>query len=223
MFDIDAAPTELHHLLAMLPQYVRERQAPLYPLIITTNYDDALERAFEIAGEQFDTVVYLSQGHDRGKLTHRDPSGAVEVVRVPNKYDRISLSERPVILKLHGAVDRVLGWANDSYVITEDHYIEYLARMDLDNLIPVKVLERLRNCHFLFMGYSLADWNLRAILYKLWSDRRRERDWWAIQLEPSDLERRSWRRRGVDIYDIPLDAYLEGLRGRFEEAVGEAP
>jgi SIR2-like domain len=85
----------------------------------------------------------------------------------------------------------------------------------------VKVLERLRNCHFLFMGYSLADWNLRAILHRLWIDRRRHRDWWAIQLNPTDLERRSWRLRGVDIFDIRLDAYVEGLVERFREAVAD--
>ena len=60
--------------------------------------------------------------------------------------------QRSVIVKLHGFVDRETssGLNDDSYVITEDHYIEYLARMDLDNLIPVKALERLRKCDFRF-------------------------------------------------------------------------
>jgi hypothetical protein len=93
--------------------------------------------------------------------------------------------------------------------------------MDLENLIPVKVLERLRNCHFLFLGYSLSDWNLRAILYKLWTDRRRDRDWWAIQLDPSELERKSWRRRGVEIFDVPLAEYVTTLSVRFDESLAE--
>ncbi len=32
-----------------------------------------------------------------------------------------------MILKIHGAVDRVDDGRRHSYVITEDHYIEYLA------------------------------------------------------------------------------------------------
>ena len=94
-----------------------------------------------------------------------------------------------MILKLHGFVDRGAedDDNDDSYVITEDDYIEYLARMDLDNLLPVKVLDRMRNCHFLFLGYGLSDWNLRALLHRLSSERRRKRAWWAIQRssEPS--------------------------------------
>ncbi len=127
-----------------------------------------------------------------------------------------------MLLKLHGFVDRDTADDDDnddSYVITEDHYIEYLARLDLDNLIPVKVLERMRNCHFLFLGYSLADWNLRALLYKLWTDRRRDRDWWAIQRNPTTLERNSWRRRGVDIFDIPLADYLLALSESFAQTL----
>jgi SIR2-like domain len=216
VFDIDAAPTELHHLLAMLPQYVREQQAPLYPLIITTNYDDALERAFEMAGEQFDTVVYLSQGRDRGKLTHRDPTGAVEVVRVPNKYDRLSLSERPVILKLHGAVDRVLGWSNDSYVITEDHYIEYLTHTDVKKLIPVHLAQTIRESHFLFLGYGLRDWNLRVILYRLWGEQELDNRSWSVQLDPDDVETKFWERRNVDILQEDLVDYVAGLRAALE-------
>jgi hypothetical protein len=77
----------------------------------------------------------------------------------------------------------------------------------------------LRNCHFLFLGYSLSDWNLRAILYKLWTDRRRDRDWWAIQVNPSELERKSWRRRGVEILDRPLDDYIQQLSKRFHESL----
>ena len=40
-----------------------------------------------------------------------------------------------MILKIHGAVDRVDA-ERDSYVITEDHYIDYLTRTDISNLMP---------------------------------------------------------------------------------------
>jgi hypothetical protein len=92
--------------------------------------------------------------------------------------------------------------------------------LDLDNLIPVKVLERLRDCQLLFLGYGLGDWNLRALLHKLWNDRRWA--WWAIQLNPGILERSSWRLRGVDTCDMPIDEYLQGLRARFEESLAKA-
>ena len=219
IFDADYEPGPVHLFLARTAPLLRERNQ--LQVILTTNYDDALERAFEKAGEPYDLITYIASSPKeyRGRFMHWAPGEPPRVIESAND-DRLGPDKRTVILKLHGAVQRLGASGEDNYVITEDHYIEYLTRMDLDNLIPVKVLERLRNCHFLFMGYSLADWNLRAILHRLWSERRRDRDWWAIQVEPSDLERRSWRRRGVDIFDIPLGEYIEELNKRFGEAVG---
>ena len=40
-----------------------------------------------------------------------------------------------MILKIHGAVDRTDS-DRDSYVITEDHYIDYLTRTDISEPRP---------------------------------------------------------------------------------------
>jgi len=221
VFDATFPTTPTHEFLAAA-QAALDGLGRKPPLIVTTNYDDLMEAAFRTRGESFDLLVYAAEGPHEGRFCTRGPDGGIQPIADPKTDVELDPDRRPVVLKLHGFVDRDSP-NDDSYVITEDHYIEYLARMDLDNLIPVKVLERLRNCHFLFLGYSLTDWNLRAILYKLWSDRRRDRDWWAIQLDPSELERRSWRRRGVDIFDFPLADYLEGLSRRFHESLAGRP
>ncbi len=189
---------------------------------MTTNYDDLMEPAFQARDEAFDLLVYAAEGPHAGQFCRRVPGGGLEPISDPKTNVDINPDQRSVIVKLHGFVDRETssGLNDDSYVITEDHYIEYLARMDLDNLIPVKVLERLRKCHFLFLGHGLGDWNLRALLHKLWNDRRWA--WWAIQLNPVIPERSSWPLRGVDIYDMPIDEYLQGLRARFEESLAKA-
>jgi hypothetical protein len=158
-----------------------------------------------------------------GRFCTRAANGGLEPIVDPKTNVEIDPGKRPVILKLHGFVDRGADDDDndDSYVITEDDYIEYLARMDLDNLLPVKVLDRMRNCHFLFLGYGLTDWNLRALLHRLSSERRRKRAWWAIQLHPSLLDRCSWRNRDVTIFDVPLQEYMEALSTRFNEmAIG---
>ena len=223
VFDTDFATAAVHEFLGRVPGALAAMDPPRKPpLVLTTNYDDLMEAAYRSRGEKFDVIVYAAEGPCSGKFCTRTPGGRLEPVADPKTNVEIDPDRQPVLLKLHGFVDRDTADDDDnddSYVITEDHYIEYLARLDLDNLIPVKVLERMRNCHFLFLGYSLADWNLRALLYKLWSDRRRDRDWWAIQRSPTTLERNSWRRRGVDIFDIPLADYLLALNERFAETV----
>ncbi len=220
VFDVDFPSTPVHDFLARVPQLARGSGADgKPPLILTTNYDDLMERTFIAQGEEFDLLVYLTAVDGSGGRFHtRAPDGGLNPIADPKTNVEIDPSRRPVILKLHGFVDRGAedDDNDDSYVITEDDYIEYLARMDLDNLLPVKVLDRMRNCHFLFLGYSLADWNLRALLHRLASERRRKRAWWAIQLHPSLLDRDSWRNRDVTIFDMTLGEYIESLSARFE-------
>ena len=216
VFDHDYEPTRLHAFLAGLPGVLRAQNQLLRgpPLLLTTNYDDLLEQSFDAVGEPYDVVVYIADGKDAGKFRHRPYGEKTRLIEEPEAYVELDPTQRTVILKIHGFVDRTqadLEDAEDSYVITEDHYIEYLARTDLERLVPVKLLKRLRKCHFLFLGYSMRDWNLRAIFHRIWADREREYDSWSVQIHSDPLETKSWERREVHIFDMPLDEYLNGL------------
>jgi SIR2-like domain len=153
---------------------------------------------------------------------HWAPGAEAVVVERPNEYRATRPDERAVILKMHGAVDRTdpdAPW--DSYVITEDHYIEYLAHTDLANLVPVTLAAKLRRSHFLFLGYSMRDWNLRVILHRIWGEQKLKYKSWAVQLRPSELDREFWELRGVDVLDVPLDDYIAELDAAFEELLAE--
>ena len=212
LFDGDYPPTLLHRFLAEIPSVLRRQhvQRP-HQLIVTTNYDDVLERAFRQAGEPFDLVTYDAVGPSRGMFTHHRHDGAPAAILEPNAYDDLTTEDRTVILKIHGAVDRSPA-ARDSYVITEDHYIDYLARTDVSKLFPVTLVEMLRRNHCLFLGYSLRDWNLRVILNRIWGDETLRSTSWAIQLNPDPLDEGLWRLRGVDIMETTLESYIAGVR-----------
>ena len=124
---------------------------------------------------------------------------------------------RPAILKLHGAVDRIEA-DRDSFVITEDDYIDYVARSDVQKLIPKTLIALLKRSNLLFLGYSLRDWNVRAILRQVWALRVTEGKAWAIQRDPDDMETRMWRQRRVDILAEPLDLYVAALGSRLNQA-----
>ena len=229
VFDHDYPPTALHRLLAELPSLLRAKgHQPRYQLIVTTNYDDVLERAFQTANEPFDLVTYISEGETRGKFLHSDPEGQSRTIDIPNQYRDLSLEKRPIILKIHGAINRAIAdGEGDSYVITEDHYIDYLTRTDLANLIPVTLTAKLRKSHFLFLGYGLRDWNLRVILHRIAGEQRLNYQSWAIQRHPTTLDEKFWGRRDVDILDIDLARYIAAVRGRLRllpqaEAVSRA-
>jgi SIR2-like domain len=216
VFDGNYEPSPVHRLFARLPPLLRERGIP-HQLIVTTNYDDAMERALRDEGEKFDVVSYIADGEARGKFHHFRPDGKVVVIETPNRYGEhgeISLEERTVVLKIHGAVDRPSG-ERDSFVITEDHYIDYLTRTDISELVPARLTARLLHSSFLFLGYSMRDWNLRVILHRIWGQQRLSWKSWAVQLDPEKIERQFWAMRDVEILDHDLDDYVRTLAGRF--------
>ena len=210
----DVEPTAVHRFFASLPPLLRERGAP-YQLIVTTSYDTALERAFVDAGEEYDVVSYLASGRNRGRFCHITPDGSGTVIELPNTYaSELSLDARTIILKLHGQVERSDNREWESFVVTEDDYIGYLAQSDLANAVPVTLAAKLRRSHFLFLGYTMADWNLRVILHRLWGEEPPAYRSWAVQPEPKPLEREFWRRRDVDVVEVDLEKYVAAL-GRY--------
>jgi DNA-binding SARP family transcriptional activator len=214
LFDTDVAPNAVHRFLASLPPLFRARGVP-HQLIVTTHYDLALETAFLEAGEEFDVVSYVASGPARGKFCHIAPEGSGRLIDLPNTYaTELSLEERTVILRLHGQVDRGPEREWESFVVTEDDYIDYLVQTDLAGALPVALAAKLRRSHFLFLGYTMADWNLRVILNRLWSDQPLSYRSWAVQPEPKPLEREFWRRRDVEVHELPLEQYA-GILARY--------
>jgi hypothetical protein len=208
---------EAHGFAASLARTLPERGAP-YPLVVTTGYDLALERAFADAGKEVDVVSYVATGSNRGRFWHLAPNERPQVIEIPNTYaTELALERRSVILKLHGCVDRDDSREWESFVVTEDDYIDYLAREDLANLIPVALTAKLRRSHFLFLGYALRDWNLRVLLNRLWGEEKVGYRSWAVQPDAPPLEIEFWRRRDVAVFELELDEYVRALNRRLED------
>jgi DNA-binding SARP family transcriptional activator/class 3 adenylate cyclase len=209
--EVEVPPTAVHRFFAALARLLRDRGEP-HQLFVTTSYDLALEQALLEAGEEFDVVTYLAAGRHRGRFCHVAPGGTVTVIERPNEYvAELSFDRRTVVLKLHGQVDRTPEREWESFVVTEDDYIDYLAQTDVIGAVPVALAARLRRSHFLFLGYRMSDWNLRVILNRLWGDNPLNYRSWAVQPAPLSLEREFWRRRDVDVLDLPLEDYATAL------------
>jgi SIR2-like domain len=207
-------PNKLHVALAALPALLRARGTESAgQLIITTNYDDALEQAFRDAGEPLDVVGYIADPDEPGHLVHTRADG--ERVPIPGHtdYRAFALEERSVLLKIHGAIDRE-DEQGDSFVITEDQYIDFLARQSVTRMIPAYLMARMRSSHFLFLGYGMRDWNLRVILRSIWAEQTRHFASWAIQRDPSEVDRRFWERHRVEILEVALEDWVDAMRGQ---------
>ena len=143
------------------------------------------------------------------------------MITEPNLYaTELSLDRRTVILRVHGRVDRDDNREWESFVVTEDDYIGYLAPGELASVIPVALAARLRRSHFLFLGYALRDWHLRLLLNRLWGDEKVGYRSWSVQPDASALETEFWRRRDVDLFELELDDYVKALEQRLTEVRG---
>jgi DNA-binding SARP family transcriptional activator/class 3 adenylate cyclase len=210
------SPGAVHEFAAQLPRLLRAVGAP-NPLLLTTQYDATLEHALAAAGERFDVVTYIASGRDRGKFRHIAPDSPATLVDVPNTYAALSLADRPIVVKLNGQVDDSPGRECESFVVSEDDYIGYLAQSEIANLVPVTIAAKLRRSHFLFLGYPLQEWNLRVFLHRVWGHEQVAYRSWAVERIPDAVEREFWRQRGVDTVYAELDEYVERLGRRLRE------
>jgi DNA-binding SARP family transcriptional activator len=219
LHDLFAEPVEpgpVERFLARVPELVRARGVD-QPVIVSTGYGHALERAFDEAGEEADIVSFVAAGANRGKFVHRTPDGAETVVAVPNTYAELSFTDRPVILKVHGGVDPQPDRVRESFVVSEDDYISYLAQSELPNVLPVTLAAKLRRSHLLFVAYPVVEWSLRVFLHRVFGDEPISYRSWAVLPGAQPIQQEFWRQRGVDLYDVELSELVEGLERRLAE------
>ena len=217
LFAESDAPGPVERFLAGLPELARARGAD-HQLLVTTAYGSALERAFEDRGESVDVVSFVALGPNRGKFVHRAPDGSETVVDVPNSYAELSLAERPVILKVHGGVGPRADRDRESFVVSEDDYIGYLAQSELANVVPVTLAAKLRRSHLLFISYPVVEWSLRVFLHRVFGDEPISYRSWAVLPGAQPIQREFWRQRGVDLYDVPIEDFVADLDRRISAA-----
>jgi hypothetical protein len=220
-------PNDTHRFLAQFPRRLRERGLPeRYQMVVTTNYDSALEQAFQAEAEPYDLAVFLAngtdaRGTDQGKFLHVPWRGEPRVIPETSTYGEFPIGrfdelERTVIVKINGAAEGREGsfrW-DGSYVLTEDQYIDYLVTDQVVRVIPNQILNKLIVSHCLFLGYALHDWSLRVFLKRVWQGGPLKNRSWAIEREPDSLEKDSWSALQVNLLACSPDAYANSLAAR---------
>jgi len=197
-----------------LHQYLATVPVPI--LIVSTNYDTLVEQAFHVVERPYDLVIHPERKDIANSVWWWRHGELEPRVVLPNELD-IDLEKTTVIYKMHGTVQpKTDKW--DSFVITEEDYVDFLSRMMTNAAVPSLFYEYFRTRSFLFLGYSLKDWNLRVVLKKLdryltynragYDEEEELLPSWSIQRDPSELERTLWEKRNVNIFDMELDDFV---------------
>ena len=194
-------PGPIHRLLANNPTHL---------LIVTTNYDDLIEQAFEAIDKPFAVLVHPIEWKDRlGIVLFKEPDD--------DDYREVDMTDPPefmtnkytLIYKMHGTCD-VSSDVRDHFLITEDDYATFLHKMPT----PEDVLHMFRERRFLFLGYGLRDWNFRVMMVKLASqspDPGKFQRAWAVQLKPTEEEVRLLMSRNITILKQSVDEFSQRI------------
>ena len=216
-------PIAVQRFLAGLPkQFETQGLEPMYQLILTSNYDNALEQAFEDEHEPFDLAIYMAK---TGQFVHypwsEDATGSGGVaITTPENYSGFPIDvdegdlQRTVIVKIHGGTDGSVEQLHqgEDYVLTEDQYIDYFPTEDIRSVVPVQILQKLRDSHNLFLGYRMRNWNERIFLRRLWHKKPLKEKSWAIDGRPDSFERDGWRMYPfITLFGASLPDYVGHL------------
>jgi hypothetical protein len=188
----DVKPGVVHKALAALP----------LPCVLTTNYDNLMERAFEEQGKRPVTVIYDVHG---------------DATDLPNPTEM-----EPLVYKFHGSLERPT-----TMVCTEDDVIQFLSSL-INGIPPLPSLIKrsFMESSILFIGYGLKDWNIRVMLRALRASRPEWANSFAVQRRPVgddglagewDTSVLYWdRREKVRCFDIDAIKFIEDLAMKYE-------
>jgi hypothetical protein len=130
---------EPHAMLAELP----------LPVYMTTNYDDYMVQALRSRRKDVKQDVCYWNALMNDSPSIFEPGSRFE----PNPAN-------PLVFHLHG-----YSGVSESLVLTEDDYLDFLVSISGEgDSLPAPVKRALAADSLLFIGYGLADWNLRVIL-----------------------------------------------------------
>jgi hypothetical protein len=172
-----------------------------FPLVITTNYDTLFEQALEAVGKQPRVSVRSLSRHLEADLADLSP-------------------QSPIVLKLHGDIHQ-----RDTIVITDDDYIDFVGEMtekEPAHPFPLALREMLTEWTTLFIGYSLADYNLRLLFRTLrWRmDRANVSVMYSVDRSPDELIREVWERERRYLRYVVEDVW-NFVPGLYRQTVGK--
>jgi hypothetical protein len=206
-------------------------------LVVTTNYDQMFEAAYEKRFKRKPEVVIYKGAwnpNDRQKLLNCAPDGELRSLA---QFWCPSPGKRTVLYKMHGCISQP---QRQGLVITEEDYINFLANAlnehDADKTILNYVRGEFTMRTILFIGYSMADWNFRAIFKATVESRldKKENRSYAVQFrnpqrEESKLERARWdsvaefwNEKKVDIISLTASEFMADLLDKINKQASAA-
>lgn len=226
VISLKSTPTATHRLLAASARHHLAQKRAVDYLVITTNYDCLMEKALDDLDVPY--AVILTRKSDQkvvvrfsenipdfewfNDLNKGELGGNVANGFVLQKSD---LGSIVVIYKIHGCLYKKLKREEaDGIIISDNDYISYIKHMGKgSNVIPSHVNILMNNKPFLFLGYSLNDWNIRSIFETM---REKRNQYGGVQdvsvmYEIGDFEEVFFQRNDILVLKTDLNSFVDGV------------
>ena len=211
--------TSTHKLLAAAAKRYFEQPDVLDDfLILTTNYDCLMEDALDRIG--VDYVALTTRKSDQKVLvrfsdTVKDAANLTKTISGMYYPDKLFLRKpKPLVIvcKMHGCLNSALTEKDDGLVISDNDYVNYISQMNsAHGIIPSYVNTLMQDKPFLFLGYSLNDWNVRSVFETI--RKKRGEDFggqdYAVMYYVGEYERLFFKRNDVAILKTDLNSFCD--------------
>jgi hypothetical protein len=213
--------TGTHLLVAEAARYSLENERALDYLIVTTNYDCLMEKALDDLGVPY--IAIVTRKSDQKvvvRLSESIPDARKLEDDFSNQYPDKFMIRKPrnlgslaIIYKIHGCLNPKATIEDDGIVISDSDYVNYISQMTNHGTIPVYISDLMREKPFLFLGYSLRDWNVRSI----WETMRKKRDPdvnqpdFSVTKFVADYEKVFLQRNNVTVFNTDLNSFVKGI------------
>jgi len=158
--------------------------------IATTNYDLILERAYQAVASRRQNLVVFKKNSERVE----------DKLKTPNSV---------IFLKLHGCITDIND-ENVPLILTPDQYITHLKGR---HLLFNRLEEYAYQAPMIFVGHSLSDPDLRAVLLKLDQLGQSKPRSYLVAPEITDADMRLWGNRKIHCLRMTFRDFLLELDG----------
>ena len=201
---------DTHEFFAAWREFKTHTGEPLpFPMIITTNYDDILERRLADAGLPYHLFSYQSDGPHRRLFFHRDPNDGLRIIERPRNIR--TLSDGFILVKINGGIDRQRR-IRESYVTTRLDYWDLAVH--IPDVLPALIQEKLLATQLLFIGHGLAAADVESLVRFAHKHHPGQRSW-AVVFKNEGIE--YWRQCGLEIINQPVNPYVIELGERLAQ------
>jgi hypothetical protein len=213
--------TLTHNLLADAAENYLARDGVVDDyLIITTNYDCLMEKALEQRNLPYAAVA----------IKRRDGRVCARFSESLDDYDKHCDKNQPaypkefilwrakplvVIYKIHGCLNPKNTFRDDSLIISDSDYVKHISRMSKGEGggIPSYIGRLIHGKPFLFLGYSLNDWNIRSIFDAMVNRRGTEtsvRDY-SVMVSLTEYESAFFDQYQITVLKTDLNVFTQNI------------